>query len=336
MNRLNVGECFLVGFRGLTIPDWIREFASRYGLGGVILFDYNCQTKSYENNVQDPEQVARLCEEIHALPSKPLLFVDQEGGKVRRLKESKNFAPLPSHKNFPSLPVQDREQLVSGSLTEQRRLGFHFDLAPVIDLDYNPKNPDIGAVERSFSADPRVVREQFDIWNEAAQRARIGLCLKHFPGLGGATVNSHHELTDLTGTITDEQLELFYELGEKIHGSAVLVSHGIVNDWERDVPVSMSSVAISKLRSRLPNALLITDDLQMQALQQRFPTPVACERAIDAGLDLICIGNNLMTDDASLLQAAQGLIEKAEKSPEFCTKIQRSVQHVLRTKQFVS
>ncbi len=333
MNRLNVGECLLVGFRGLTIPDWVRELASRYGLGGVILFDYNCQTKSYDNNIASPEQVARLCNEIHALPSNPLLFVDQEGGKVRRLKESKGFAPLPSHQNFPSLPISDRQQLVTSSLAEQRRLGFHFDLAPVIDLNYNPKNPDIGAVERSFGEDPESVREQFAIWNEAAKQTGMGLCLKHFPGLGGATVNSHHELTDLTGTVTDEQLELFYELGNQIQGSAILVSHGIVNDWEREVPVSMSQVAISKLRARLPDALLITDDIQMQALQQKFPTRVACERAIDVGLDLICIGNNLMTDDAGLLDAAEGLRRKAGESADFLAKIEKSIFRIQQIKK---
>ena len=92
----DIGELFILGFFGKTIPVWLKEFAGRYGLGGVILFDYSCQTRQYDNNIGSPEQVQRLCAEIAALPSSPMVFIDQEGGLVRRLKDSRGFAPLPS------------------------------------------------------------------------------------------------------------------------------------------------------------------------------------------------------------------------------------------------
>ena len=95
-----IGELFILGFFGKTIPAWLQEFAARYGLGGVILFDYSCQTQKYDNNIESPEQVRRLCEEISSLPSRPMVFIDQEGGLVRRLKEGRGFKPLPSAKEF--------------------------------------------------------------------------------------------------------------------------------------------------------------------------------------------------------------------------------------------
>ncbi len=101
-----VGELFILGFFGKTIPAWLREFAARYGLGGVILFDYSCQTQKYDNNIESPEQVQRLCEEISSLPSHPMVFIDQEGGLVRRLKESRGFKPLPSAKEFNHLALR--------------------------------------------------------------------------------------------------------------------------------------------------------------------------------------------------------------------------------------
>ena len=61
-----IGELFILGFFGKTIPAWLKQFAARYGLGGVILFDYSCQTQQYDNNIESPEQVQRLCEEIAA------------------------------------------------------------------------------------------------------------------------------------------------------------------------------------------------------------------------------------------------------------------------------
>src|SRR3954464_8786436 len=97
---LPIGELFILGFLGKTVPAWLKEFAGRYGLGGVILFDYSCQTQKYDNNIDSPEQVQRLCEEISSLPSHPLVFIDQEGGLVRRLKEGRGFEPLPSAKDF--------------------------------------------------------------------------------------------------------------------------------------------------------------------------------------------------------------------------------------------
>jgi beta-N-acetylhexosaminidase len=105
---MRVGELFILGFFGKVVPAWLREFAGRYGLGGVILFDYSCQTRQYDNNIDVPEQVRRLCGEISALPSQPMVFIDQEGGLVRRLKEGRGFRPLPSAKEFNALPPADR------------------------------------------------------------------------------------------------------------------------------------------------------------------------------------------------------------------------------------
>ena len=84
-----IGELFILGFFGKTIPAWLREFAGRYGLGGVILFDYSCQTQEYDNNIESPEQVQGSAKRFPRLPSHPMVFIDQEGGLVRRLKESR-------------------------------------------------------------------------------------------------------------------------------------------------------------------------------------------------------------------------------------------------------
>ena len=76
----DIGELFIHGFFGKTVPAWLKQFAGRYGLGGVILFDYSCQTREYDNNIDSPAQLRALCAEIAELPSGPLVFIDQEGG----------------------------------------------------------------------------------------------------------------------------------------------------------------------------------------------------------------------------------------------------------------
>ena len=330
---LRVGELFFLGFRGTEIPQWLIEFEARFGLGGVILFDYNCQTRTYENNIISPSQVRALNEKISELPSKPLILVDQEGGKVRRLKEKLGFAPLPSAKAFNQLPRESRKQIALKSFEEQRSLGFHYDLAPVIDLDFNPENPDIGKIERSFSALPSEVRACIEDLNSAAQEADLGLCLKHYPGLGAATVNSHEELTDLSGTLNAEQLELFYEAGKLIHGSAVLLSHGVLKEWDPHFPVSMSEKAVSDLRKKLPDALFFTDDLQMQGLQKILPSEEACLQAVRAGVDGILIGNNLIPNDQKCLNFAEAVSNLAIADPKIQKNAEESIQRIATRKK---
>src|SRR5947209_19404761 len=112
---MQIGELFMLGFFGRTVPAWLRQFAGRFGLGGVILFDYSCQTQTCDNNIESPEQVRGLCAEIAALRSAPMVFIDQEGGLVRRLKQERGFAPLPSAKEFNALPPHEKRKILAAS-----------------------------------------------------------------------------------------------------------------------------------------------------------------------------------------------------------------------------
>src|SRR2546429_1133930 len=172
---MRIGELFILGFFGKTVPVWLKEFAARYGLGGVILFDYSCRTQQYDNNIESPEQVQRLCREIAALPSGPMVFIDQEGGLVRRLKESRGFAPLPSAKEFNHLAPDRKRAILTASFAEMRRLGIHYDFAPVVDVDYKPENPNIGRIKRSFSADLVEVEANALLASEVARAAHRAL-----------------------------------------------------------------------------------------------------------------------------------------------------------------
>lgn len=323
-----LGELFVLGFRGYSVPGWLRDFAGRHGLGGVILFDYDVTTRRYERNVQNPAQVRALCAEVAALPGRPLVLVDQEGGKVRRLKESLGFGPLPSAKDFARMPPPQRRAVARAAFTELRALGIDYDLTPVIDLDLNPDNPDIGAVDRAFSADPDVVRACTADLAWAAREAGLGLCLKHWPGLGGARTNSHDELTDLTGCLDEGQWALFDELAPDLPGRAILVSHGIVDTWEPGVPVSVSPAALGPLRARLPDVLLISDDLQMQGLQRRFGTEEACVRGLAAGLDWLLIGNNLLDEAAQAPRFVEAVARAAAADPALAAKARAAVARV--------
>ena len=332
---MRIGELFILGFFGKVVPDWLKAFAARYGLGGVILFDYSCRTQQYDNNIDTPEQVQRLCAEISALPSAPMVFIDQEGGLVRRLKEGRGFAPLPSAKEFNHLAPDRKRAILTASFAEMRRLGIHYDFAPVIDVDYNPDNPNIGRIKRSYSADIAEVEANALLVSEVARAQRIGLCLKHFPGIGGAVVDSHQEFMDISDALRGEQEELFYALAPKMFGDAVLVSHAIVRQWD-ERPMTLSAVGLGRLRGHLADTLLITDDMQMQGLQKALGTREASLQSLKAGIDMLCIGNNLLDQEQDMAAVAEYVEQSLRDGTLSGSAIEQSIARVVRRKALLT
>lgn len=325
----------MLGFRGLVLPEWLRAFAAEFGLGGVLLFDRDLQQGGLRN-VESPEQLRALTTEIHALPGRPLVFVDQEGGRVRRLKPAAGFCELPSAKVFASLAEGEARRFAAASCREMKALGIDFDLAPVIDLDTNPDNPNIGRIERAFSADPDEVARCARLFGEAARAVGLGLCVKHYPGLGGARTDSHLALTELSGLVSAEQEALFYALVAELPGQAALFSHGFVREWDAARPVSISAAAVARFRAQVPGALLITDDLQMQGLQGAATTADAVFAALEAGLDLLCIGNNLLAQSGECLEIARALAERGERDAALAARLDTARERVAARKRFAA
>jgi beta-N-acetylhexosaminidase len=186
----------------------------------------------------------------------------------------------------------------------------------VLDLDLNPENPNIGALGRAFSADPAEVARCARLLGDAARAAGLGLCAKHWPGLGGAAVDTHLGVADLSDDVCEPQLALFDALAAELPGGAVLLSHGIVRQWQADRPVSVSPAAVRELRRRIGDGvLLVTDDLQMQGLQAFLPTRAACVEALRAGVDLVLLGNNLLRQEDECAAAA-GEVARAARAGE--------------------
>jgi len=329
---MHVGELFILGFFGKTVPDWLIEFAARFGLGGVILFDYSVRTRQYDNNIDSPQQVRALCAGIARLPSSPLVFIDQEGGLVRRLKDTRGFAPLPSAKDFNLLPHEEKRTILAASLHELRSLGIRYNFAPVIDVDYNLDNPNIGRIKRSYSADIGEVEANALLMSELAREGRVGLCLKHYPGIGGADVDSHQDFMDISHALRPEQEALFHKLAPRIFGDAVLVSHAIIAQWDRENPATLSPAAIGRLRAGLPETLLITDDMQMQGLQKALGTRAASLRSLAAGIDMLCIGNNLLDQEAEMAGIAAAVERSLREETLDAAAIARSIARVQKRK----
>ena len=292
-----IAQMLLVGFRGLTVKEaagTVADIRDR-GLGGVVLFDFDTPTGTYRRNIQSPSQLRRLVSGLRDAAAVPLLVaIDEEGGQVDRLKPAYGFPPTLSaaalgRRNDPAY-TRRRAKAVGTTLAG---LGIDLDLAPVVDVDVNPTNPIIGALDRSFSSDPAVVTAQGRAFLDGLHDAGVAGALKHFPGHGSSTGDTHLGWVDVTSTWTAMELQPFREIIAAGHTDAVLVAHVFDSKLDPTYPASLSKAVITDLlRGELGfEGVVISDDLQMGAIRAAYGYETAVERAILAGTDVLTIAN---------------------------------------------
>ena len=299
---VQIGQMLMVGFRGCAVDDAspiIRDIRTRH-IGGVILFDYDVPTRSPVRNIASPEQVRRLVSALRKAASHPLLVaIDQEGGRVNRLKEKFGFPP--------SVSQQQLGEINDGATTERYArttaetlagLGINTNFAPVVDLNTNPDNPIIGRLGRSFSADPAVVIRQAGIVIDALHDAHIVSAIKHFPGHGSSTGDSHRGLVDVTATWSPVELTPFKAIIDTGRCDMVMTAHICNEQLDARWPATLSRTIISGiLRDRWHyDGVVVSDDMQMQAIRDYYGLEQAIERAIIAGCDLLVFANNSIYD----------------------------------------
>ena len=214
--ELMLGQMLLVGFRGLAVDDQhpiIADIRQRH-LGGVVLFSFDGPTRSAVRNVESPEQVRALTAALQAAAGTPLLIaVDQEGGQVARLSPRHGFPATLSHQQLAELA--DETAVVEAAAALARTLaqaGINLNLAPVVDVNRNPENPIIARYERSFAADAALVSRLAALFVQAHHQQGVLCCLKHFPGHGSSTADSHRGLVDVSETWAQEELQPYSDL----------------------------------------------------------------------------------------------------------------------------
>ncbi len=294
-----IGGLLLVGFRGARAGEdatVIRDIADRQ-LGAVLLFDRDDLLGDHKRNIESPAQLRALSEELQAASADTLLIaIDQEGGYVNRLLPKYGFPRTESARHFGRKNKADytrrRADTTAALLADA---GVNLNLAPVVDLMVNPRNPIIGKVERSYSADPEVVVRHARAFIEA-HHARGVLCsLKHFPGHGSSRADSHLGFVDVSETWTRRELEPFAALIEAGLADTVMTGHLFNKTLDPEVPATLSRAVITGvLREQLSFAgVVISDDLQMGAITGTYSYEQALLRALAAGVDMLTVGNNV-------------------------------------------
>ena len=337
-----IAQMLLVGFRGTELDEanYVVRDIRTYGIGGVILFDKDAALGTYGRNITSPAQLKALTGSLQKLSATPLLIaVDQEGGNVCRLKERYGFPPTVTAQylgtlNNPAVTRACAESIATTLATH----GLNVNLAPVVDLNVNPDSPAIGHYERSFSADPAVVLTHSRLFVEAHDRKGIASGLKHFPGHGSATTDSHLGFVDVTDTWSETELEPYRALVDEGKCHLVMTAHVFQRHIDADLPATLSKPFVTGLlREQLAfDGVVVTDDLQMQGLTQFFDYETIVEKAILAGVDVILVSNNLSYDPEVVpktLRHVRSLIEAGKLTEE---RIDQSYQRILALKSRLS
>lgn len=296
--REQIGRMLLVGFRGATPSEASVVLADirERSLGGVVLFDVDVPTGSPVRNIVTPDQLRELTDALReaAGDARLIVAVDQEGGRVARLNPSHGF---PATRSAAELgrrvdPAYTRQVAVAIAST-LREAGIDLNLAPVVDLNLNPANPIIGALDRSFGADADLVVSQAEAFVAGHREIGIRTALKHFPGHGSATGDTHLGVVDVTDVWQDVELEPYRRMIADGMVDAVLTAHVFNATLDPDRPATLSARVVTRiLRDRLGwDGVVISDDLQMGAIRQQYGYDEAVALAIEAGIDLLTIAN---------------------------------------------
>jgi len=277
------GHLLLLGVRGPEIaPDEAALFAKLQPAGYIL----------FTRNIVTAEQTRRLTNELRGLSyDDPILAIDQEGGRVTRTKD---IAPTLPSANALAAKGDPLLSARAGVLTgdQLRLLGFNLDFAPVLDLDHHPELQN-SLRGRCWGRDPQRVIDHAGQWNRWIRKRGIASCAKHFPACGRAMSDPHHDLPVSDATLSDllkEDIIPYTALMPEL--DAVMLAHVLFPNIDPEQPASLSKRIVSGfLRDQLgfDRHLVMTDDLDMGAIADRYPDNRDVVAAIEAGNDLAMI-----------------------------------------------
>lgn len=278
-----VGPLFMAGLPGPRVDRAARELVRELKVGGIILF---------ARNLEGPEQIWELTrdlqQEARDSGDPPLLIaVDQEGGPVQRLKAPFTLIP-PARELGLSSTAGQVEALARTVARELALVGLNMNLAPVLDVARNPRNP---LWERSFGTDPEKVADLGEAAIRGFKQEKVVPVAKHFPGLGDTSVDSHQALPTVQDPDPERNTDLLPFRRVVATGTPVIMTaHLHIPAWDSR-PATLSSVALQDwLRQRLGyQGVIITDDLEMGAIAAGAAVPDAAGQALEAGADLLLV-----------------------------------------------
>lgn len=316
-----VGQLFMVGFQTKEVDTSISDLIENKHIGNVILFDRNMET---------PDQVRRLNAALQEKAKKanglPLLIgIDQEGGDIVRMRKS--VTPIPSQQELGKGSAEQVKTTAMRTAKELKHIGFNTNFAPVLDLSVTDT--------RSFGKDPKKAEQFGSAVIDGFSENGITGALKHFPGNGRSQIDPHEETSSVQAT--QEELEQtdaypFKKMIETKNNDSffVMVTHIKYPAYDKEKPASISPIIIQDvLRDRFGfKGIVVTDDLEMGAVNKYYSYKDLGVDAVNAGADLLLVCHEYEHQ----LEAYEGVLEAAKSGKIKPERIDEAVSRILTHK----
>jgi beta-N-acetylhexosaminidase len=320
--RQKIGQMFIVGCQAEQLSRDERLIFEEYGFGGFILFRENCR---------EPEQISSLCRSLGdtATSAPPFLAIDEEGGRVHRLPPPFTYFP-PAALIGATKSIDLAYRCGRATAAELALVGINLNFAPVLDVNSNAANPLIG--DRAFGAAADPVIEMSSAWIRGSRDGGIIPCGKHFPGHGATEKDSHLALPVVHKSLKELKA---VELRPFVHACAhqiesLMTAHVLYRSLDADLPATLSERTVTGLlRHELGyDGVVFSDDMEMKAISDNFPSNQAVALAARAGVDVLLFCHDL----SKAVQACEYLCGEAEKDPALRVQVEKSYRRITKLK----
>lgn len=315
-----LGQLLIIGFDGYEYNDHLKTIIEKYKVGNIILFSRNIFNLEQLSNLN-----RKLYEEIYKNTGIiPFITIDQEGGIVTRIMKGATFCPG----NMTITATNKENSFIIGKIMgeELSHLGINMNLAPALDVNNNPHNPVIGV--RSYGDDSHKVAELGSLFIKGLQSQGIIATAKHFPGHGDVEVDSHLGLPIVDydkKRLNDIELYPFkVAINEGVN--AIMSAHIVFKAYESEnIPATISkNVITGLLRNELGfNGLIVSDCMEMKAIDDHFTTSKGVAKGIAAGLDMAFVSHTLSKQIAALEEIKKALQDGLISIEEINKKVER-------------
>jgi beta-N-acetylhexosaminidase len=288
-----IGQMIMIGLPGNaadTNSNFYKDIKNGK-VGGISIYE------AHLTATNTAENLAAMINTYQAAAPIPLFTaITQEGGIVNRLKTKYGFPPMPSAGYLGKLDnIDSTKYYADNTAFTLSRLGINVNFAPVVDV-YMPTNPVLGARERTFSNDPGIIIKHATQVILSHNYFKVNTVLKHFPGHGSSTGDSHLGVTDVSNTWKKEELLPYQTLIKKGLVKAVMTAHIVNENLDKNkLPATLSKKIITGLlRKQLKfNGVIFSDDMQMKAISNEYGLKESIEMAVNAGVDVLLFSGNI-------------------------------------------
>lgn len=329
---IKIGQMILIGFPGAKVDDKVLEEIRQGKVGSIIIFEKNIPAK---NSYAELKKMTWTYQRAAPIPL--FIAIDQEGGRVNRLKEKYGFPRSVSAARLGKFTLDSVQFYAETTAATLAGLGINVNFAPVVDLSSNPTNPIIAKPERAFS--PQADSVALFAKEVIRQHRKLGVVsvLKHFPGHGSSKDDTHLGIADVTNTWNENELYPYKTLIESGEVDAIMTAH-IVNK-KLDAagnPGTLSKKIIDSLLRRQFHftGVVFSDDMQMHAITKHYGLEEAIKLSINAGVDILTFSNNISGSQERTVDKVHEIIKKFVQNGTISReRIDESYNRIMSLKQ---